>query len=194
MSNRHLLPNLTNQHQQRQLQTYIQNAEASLKALPGSNPLISAEIQLQELADCTVELNKSLVIVGHTQPMFDINYLTNEGVTNVAALDQHYMATIGTQLLADYHLYRERALHLSGRIKMLFDKFAILKQNLTEDALADVLAEATFIHGEYVEWVESYLRIVGAAVRDIINHLNQFRLPTAQIQHPFPETTEVVIA
>lgn len=194
MSNRHLLPNLTNQHQQRQLQTYIQNAEASLKALPGSNPLISAEIQLQELADCTVELNKSLVIVGHTQPMFDINYLTNEGVTNVAALDQHYMATIGTQLVADYHLYRERALHLSGRIKMLFDKFAILKQNLTEDALADVLAEATFIHGEYVEWVESYLRIVGAAVRDIINHLNQFRLPTAQIQHPFPETTEVVIA
>lgn len=194
MSNRHLLPNLTNQHQQRQLQTYIQNAEASLKALPGSNPLISAEIQLQELADCTVELNKSLVIVGHMQPMFDINYLTNEGVTNVAALDQHYMATIGTQLVADYHLYRERALMLSGRIKMLFDKFAILKQNLTEDALADVMAEATFIHGEYVEWVESYLRIVGAAVRDIINHLNQFRLPTAQIQHPFPETAEVVIA
>lgn len=194
MSNRHLLPNLTNQHQQRQLQTYIQNAEASLKALPGSNPLISAEIQLQELADCTVELNKSLVIVGHTQPMFDINYLSNEGVTNIAALDQHYMATIGTQLIADYNLYRERAMMLSGRIKMLFDKFAILKQNLTEDALADVMAEATFIHGEYVEWVESFLRIVGAGVRDIINHLNQHRLPTAQIQHPFPETNEVAIA
>lgn len=84
--------NLTNQHQQRQMQLYIQSTEASLKQLPGSDPLIAAEIQLQELAECANQLNQSLVLVGHVSPMFDINYLTKEGVTNISGLDQQYMS------------------------------------------------------------------------------------------------------
>ena len=97
MSNRHLLPNLTDQHQQRQLRAYIQGVEASLKNLPGSNPLISAEYQLQELANCTNELNNTLKLVGHVSPFLDVNFLTNEGKTNVPALDQHYLAVVGQQ-------------------------------------------------------------------------------------------------
>ena len=60
--------------------------------------------------------------------------------------------------------------------------------------MAGVLAEATFIHGEYVEWVESFLRTIGAATRDIINHLNMHRNPVDAIPYPFPEHTEVAIA
>ena len=194
MSNRHLLPNLTNQHQQRQMQLYIQSTEASLKQLPGSDPLIAAEIQLQELAECANQLNQSLVLVGHVSPMFDINYLTKEGVTNISGLDQQYMSVIGRQLINDYHVYRGTAQLLSTRINNLFEKFNVLKQNNSEDMIAEILTDATFIHEEYVQWVESFLRVIGAATRDVINHLNIFRLPTHQIQHPFPETTEVVIA
>ncbi len=194
MSNRHLLPNLSDQQQQRQLRLYIQSVEASMKNLPGSNPLINAELQLQELANCTVELNNTLRMVGLVNPFLDINFLTQEGKTNVAALDQHYLATIGRQLIADYHAYRTTASNLSGRIKNLFSVFETAKLNPTEENLANVLAEATFIHGEYVEWAESFLRTIGASTRDIINHLNMYRSPTDQIAHPFPEYSEVAIA
>ena len=165
MSNRHLLPNLTNQHQQRQMQLYIQSTEASLKQLPGSDPLIAAEIQLQELAECANQLNQSLVLVGHVSPMFDINYLTKEGVTNISGLDQQYMSVIGRQLINDYHVYRGTAQLLSTRINNLFEKFNVLKQNNSEDMIAEILTDATFIHEEYVQWVESFLRVIGAATR-----------------------------
>lgn len=194
MSNHHLLPNLSDQHQQRQLRLYIQSVEASMKNLPGANPLVNAELQLQELANCTVELNNTLRMVGLVSPFLDINFLTQEGKTNVAALDQHYLATIGQQLIADYHAYRTAASNLGGRIKNLFSVFETAKLNPTEENLANVLAEATFIHGEYVEWVESFLRTIGASTRDIINHLNMYRSPTDQIAHPFPEHSEVAIA
>lgn len=194
MSNRHLLPNLSDQQQQRQLRLYIQSVEASMKNLPGSNPLLSAELQLQELANCTNELNNTLRMVGLVSPFLDINFLTQEGKTNVAALDQHYMATIGKQLIADYHTYHATATRLSARIKNIFSIFETAKLNPTEENLANVLAEATFVHGEYVEWVESFLRTIGASTRDIINHLNMYRLPIDQIAHPFPEHSEVAIA
>ena len=194
MSNRHLLPNLTDQYQQRQLRAYIQGVEASLKNLPGSNPLISAEYQLQELANCTNELNNTLKLVGHVSPFLDVNFLTNEGKTNVPALDQHYLAVVGQQLIKDYYAYRETATNLSGRIKNLFAVFDQAKLNPTEENLAGVLAEATFIHGEYVGWVESFLRTIGAATRDIINHLNMHRNPVDAIPYPFPDHTEVAIA
>jgi hypothetical protein len=194
MSNRHLLPNLTDQHQQRQLRAYIQGVEASLKNLPGSNPLLAAEYQLQELANCTNELNNTLKLVGHVSPFLDVNFLTTEGKTNVAALDQHYLAVIGQQLIKDYYSYRDTASKLSARIKNLFILFDQVKLSPTDENLAGVLAEATFIHGEYVEWVESFLRTIGAATRDIINHLNLYRNPIDTIPYPFPDHTEVVIA
>lgn len=193
MSTNPHLQALANDQTARQMQKQIQHAEASFRSphLPCSNPFIVAEAQLNELIECINSINGTLGILANLIPFFDLKFLTQEGKTNIGGLDIHYMATIGNQIVNDHTTYLTQARQLSTRVNQLKEKFSLAKASPTEDNLAEVIAEAVFIHGSYVTWVTDYMNVVASGARDVINHLNIYRNPVDAIQNPFPENFEV---
>lgn len=185
MSNKAYLPLLVDARQQRELQVFMNNAQASIKGLPGSDPMIAIHIQLTELSDITNQLNSSLAVFGQLAPMLDLKFLTQEGATNVAGLDQHYLLTLGQQALADYQKFHARAVELGNGIKTVFANFELFRNQPTEEHQEILLGDSIRLHEGYVTWTQEYISILGSVTTDILNHLNLHRSPERQINNPF---------
>ena len=133
--------------------------------------------QVNELLSITQQMRGSLCTVGEFAPFFDINFLTQEGATDISKINQQYMLTIGQQLLADYRKFDQESKAINNRIgglKTRLDLLAGREENELDD-INEIVTLATVVQSDYVAWGEQFQRIMVSAMTDIANHLNPLR-------------------
>lgn len=166
---------------ERQFKEQLSLAEEQDKNQPqktAADFINDARAQVNELLSITRDMRASLSTVGEFAPFFDVGFLTREGVTDIAKIDQNYMLTIGRQLVSDYRKFDAEAVAINNRIgglKTRLDSVVNLDNPQTLDELSDIVHVATIIQSDYVAWGEQFQRIVLSAMTDIVNHLNPLR-------------------
>ena len=166
---------------ERQFKEQLSLAEEQDKNQPqktAADFINDARAQVNELLSITRDMRASLSTVGEFAPFFDVGFLTREGVTDIAKIDQNYMLTIGRQLVSDYRKFDAEAVAINNRIgglKTRLDSVVNPDNPQTLDELSDIVHAATIIQSDYVAWGEQFQRIVLSAMTDIVNHLNPLR-------------------
>ncbi len=140
--------------------------------------LNEARVQVNDLLKISSDMRNSLATVGDFAPFFDINYLKQEGVTDIAKIDQEYMLTIGRQLLADYRKFDADSKTLNARIgdiKTQLDSIVISNDGSANEVITDIVTSATLVQSDYVTWGEQFQSLIMSSMADIVNHLNPLR-------------------
>lgn len=165
---------------ERQFKEQMERAHEQDKNLPTKSAveyINEARSQVNELLSITQQMRGSLCTVGEFAPFFDINFLTNEGATDISKIDQQYMLTIGQQLLVDYRKFDQESRTINNRIGDLKTRLDLLagREENALDEINEIVTLATMIQSDYVSWGEQFQRIMVSAMTDIANHLNPLR-------------------
>ena len=165
---------------ERQFKEQMDRALEQDKNLPTKSAveyINEARSQVNELLSITQQMRGSLCTVGDFAPFFDINFLTNEGATDISKIDQQYMLTIGQQLLVDYRKFDQESRAINNRISDLKTRLDLLvgREENALDEINEIVTLATVIQTDYVSWGEQFQRIMVSAMTDIANHLNPLR-------------------
>ena len=165
---------------ERQFKEQMDRALEQDKNLPTKSAvehINEARSQVNELLSITQQMRGSLCTVGDFAPFFDINFLTNEGATDISKIDQQYMLTIGQQLLVDYRKFDQESRMINNRIGDLKKRLDLLvgREENALDEINEIVTLATMIQTDYVSWGEQFQRIMVSAMTDIANHLNPLR-------------------
>lgn len=140
-----------------------------------------AEKQLSELLSIAGDITNRLTMVGEFAVFFDMNAIRQEGVMDVEKIDQQRLLTIGQQMLKDYNVFRKTAINLNGQLQKLSTEFNQVKGTNDFNKLEEIMYMATDIQSSYLDWSESFSRLVVGAMHDIAALLNPLRPADKQI-------------
>lgn len=173
---------MSQSEQQRLKRQFHQHAKkANEQNLTLNQVLANVGRDVNDLFQIANDMRGALAEVGNFAVFFDMKSLQSEGVMDLTKIDANYMLTIGRQLITDYQQFTIRANAIAQNIANIKAKYDLVRAEPSYENLTQLAVEATQSQQEYVEWGESFSRILVNAMHDIANHLNPLRPSDRQI-------------